>query len=263
MHLRSFLICTALLLSVTLSANAQYRKSLQDFYLSKGIGAGRAWQRISLGIGKFYIPAEITLKYKGYNPVGNVYIDTTLKKNTRSRQAWVAHIGTFFPIDMLTDNSMIAVNVELVARSVSLAYDSLLFFGSSKFMSPTPAYMVGLPICFEYKRGGEVSLDKKDRSLFTVGAGIVPCIVNSDDYNAVTPYKFIPFIKAEIGFVAGIGFKLRGMAYFGKTKYSGSNFYGLNNIGANDELHTTTEGGNGYSLSLIIMPFSWSWDAGF
>ena len=71
----------------------------------------------------------------------------------------------------------------------------------------------------------------------------------------------MPFLKAEIGFVAGVAFKIRGMAYLGKSKYTPTIHYGINNIGAFDVLETSTEGSNGYSISAIIMPFSWTWNA--
>lgn len=263
MHRKSFLTATIILLLLACSAHGQYRRSLQDFYLSKSIGSGRLWKRLYGGIGKFYIPAEMTFKYVAIDYRDNTTIDTTFKKHTRSRESWTAHLGTFVPISMVSDNSMIALNVEFVGRSVSLAYDSLLFLGETKFMNPLETYMVGMPISIEYRQGGEVSLDRKDKMIFAFGGGIVPCIVNSDDYNRVKPYKFTPFIKAEIGFVAGMAFKLRGTYYLGKSKYPNSSFFNTNDIGAYDELHISTEGTNGYSFSLIISPFAWAWDAGF
>ena len=169
------------------------------------------------------------------------------------------HLGTYFPIVIVSDNSMLVISIEGMANMTTMTHDTVFFSDSAKFIKPFKSLRAGMPLSLDYRLGGDVSLNRSDGALFTLGVGICPTIVNTFDEAVVPRYKFIPFIKAEAGFVAVVAVKLRAMYYFRSSVYrKGDEEYFMNDH--YDYLHTEYKGSNGFSLSVIVMPFSWKWN---
>ncbi len=259
--MRKTCFCTLILIvtAFTVFAQSGYRNRLQDFYYKRSIDGRRPWQRISLAFGKHFMPGTIDLKYTGY-PNDNFY-DTSFSFNIKSKRSYAVNVGTYFPIAIVSDVSMLVLNVELMASTTSLGYDSVKFTDTAKFMRSFETSRAGLPISLEYRLGGDVVLNKNYKGLFTLGVGLMPCINSSDDYDKVPPYKILPFVKAELGFFALVAIKLRATAYLGNTDYlAGSTMYNVVPGGKGDELRASARGSNGFTLSAVIMPFSVSWN---
>lgn len=249
-----------ILVTSFLKTNAQYRKSMQDYYYKKVIHSNRFWHRMSIGSGKHYLSGKINMKYEGWDITNNDIYKKELNEKARVKRNWTGYIGSYFPVTIVSDNSMLVVNTELMVSMASLIYDSLVFLGTNKYAEDQDAYKLGALISMEYRLGGDITLNKKDAAIFTIGLGVNPCIVNSDDYDIIVPYKFIPFLKAELGFFAGIACKIRGIMYFGNSVYADKETTGISNTGVGDHLKTYISGTNGLDLAIVLMPFSYKWN---
>ncbi len=255
------LALTLLLFFTTLSAEAQYRRALQDFYNQKSIVSGRFGRRLTLGGGLRFISGKVTLDYLGRDNNTGAYMDTSLQVPLRTKPSFALYIGSYFPVTTIGENGMIVVNTELMAAVANLTYDSISFLGSRDYAAEFSTYKFGALLSLEYRVGGDVTLSKGDGTMFTLAAGLNPCGVTSGDYNKIPPYKIIPFIKAELGFFAGMAVKVRGIMYFGNSGYEKNRTWNLTNTeGVGDYLETYIAGSNGAELGLVIMPFSVMWN---
>ena len=252
---RIFLILIVLLLYFQ-PAQAQYRRSLQDYYYKKVITSNRFWQRMSFGVGKHYLSGKTNLEYEGWDVENNNIFTKQTEENTLIKSNWTGYVGSYFPITIVSDNSMLVFNTELMVSYASLTYDSLIFLGTNKYAESQDAYKIGTLLSIEYRLGSDITLNKQDGGMFTIGGGISPCFVNSDNY-----IKFIPFLKGEFGFFAGIAFKVRGIMYFGNSVYADKESNSISNTGVGDNLKTYISGSNGFDLAIIIMPFSVTWNS--
>lgn len=259
MQLKLFTVFFLATLLYCITANAQYKQHqvFRDYYTARAIGGERVYQRIQLGIGKHFITGNIDFHYKGPDSAG-VMVDTNIKRTIRSRHSFVVQGGTFFPIALLSDNSILAFNIEFLGSYTDIGFDSVVFFPKAVYKKTQGIVMLGVPVSLDLKFGGDVALSKVKKHMFTIGGGLY--LGGTNSFTVVEkqlPVAFIPFAKAEIGYFAGIAFKLRAIAYFGKAGFidrpTGNIF------SSNDALYTKTTGGYGYDLSLIIMPFSYGW----
>lgn len=238
-------------------AQSSYRTRMQDFYMAKSIRGNKMVQRISLGIGKTFIPGTISLHYAGIPD--SSYVDTVIEMRAKSRGSVTAHLGVYFPISIVSDNSMLVLNIEGMFNMTTMTHDTIYFSDSAKLIKPFRTIRGGLPISLEYRMGGDVSLNREDAALFTIGGGICPTMVNTYDEAVIPRYKFIPFVKVEAGFVAVAAIKLRAMYYFRSSLYrKGEEIISVRHN--TDYLSSEYRGSNGFSLSIIIMPFSWKWN---
>lgn len=245
-----FIFCPFLVIS-------QYKMhgALADFYAARGIGSERLLHRISLGIGRHIVTGTTTLNYKGPDTNWN-QIDTTIKKRIKSKHSYAIHAGTFLPLALFGNQSMIVFNMEVYGSYTSLNYDTVYFHPKLKYRNPRSLITMGVPLSIDFKNGGEVSLSKKQSSLLTVGGGVM-IGVYGEHVSKMNPFyelHTIPFIKAELGFFAGLAFKFRGTAYLGRVEYfNDATTYRDNTI------HMLTNTNYGFNLSLLVMPFSFDW----
>lgn len=242
-------------------ADAQYRNSLQDYYLKKVIDSRRFIRRLAIGGGKHFIPATINMQYEGWDLENGKVLTKELTPSAKLKNAWCGYLGSFIPIALVSDNSMIVFNTELAFTSATFEYDSLLFQGTKRYMKPFHSYRVGALLSVEYRVGGDIPLNKNEGVMLTIGGGLNPCIVNTSDFDKILPYKVMPFIKGELGFFAGMAFKIRGIYYFGNSLYADESAVGISDNGVGDMLHTNITGGNGFDIALVLIPFSVNWNS--
>ena len=240
-------------------AIAQYRQHqvFKDYYTARAIGNERISQRIYVGVGKHFINGSAKLHYIGPDSSGTRQIDTNIDTKVRAKHSFVVYGGTFFPIALISDQSIIAFSVEFLGSYNDLTLDSVVFRPGEIYKKSESIVMLGVPLSIDFKTGGDVSLSKAQRGMFGIGGGVLAGGTSSYvDQTAQAPFKFIPFIKAEVGYFAGIAFKLRAVAYFGDANFIDrvtGNIYG------NDQLFTTVKSGYGFQVSLNILPFSYGW----
>ena len=241
--------------STTCGAQSKYRTSLQDYYLSQNIRGARFFKRLSISGGLHFITGKVDIDYKGI--ADTYYREIKTQLNIKSQQSYVGYVGSYFPVTIISDNSMLVANIELMASYSKLGYDSISLTSKRRFCIPQETYRVGLPISLEYHVGSDVLLNKMSKTMFSIGGGVCPTYLYSNDNNYQSPVLFTPFIKGEVGFFAGLAFKFRAMYYFGSIKYGYSKDYNI--ADRQNILISDFKGSAGFNISLVILPFSYSW----
>lgn len=242
---------------------AQYKQHqpFRDYYAARGaIGSERIYQRTYLGFGKHLVSGGFSLEYLANDSLGNA-VTISAEQKLRASKSLVVQAGSFFPIALLGDNSALALNLELLFSYAEFDGDSISIHPEITFDKRIPYVIAGIPISLDYKTGGDVSLSKKQKQMFALGAGVVPCISTPAVVNRATqsapPITAVPFAKLEVGFFAGLAFKFRAVAYLRggiNVSRTEKNLYFIP-----DELNIKVKSGYGYHFTFIVMPFSYGW----
>ncbi len=122
--------------------------------------------------------------------------------------------GSSFNIAKLSETSMIALDVASYVELTTIDVGVVKFSAVDSNKDDFVILNFGVPLTLMYKSGGEASLNTDNKLLFSIGAGIVPAVYGGT-YGGVDGvyFKMRPYLVSEIGFVAGVGMKLR-LAYF-------------------------------------------------
>lgn len=194
--------------------------------------------------------------------IGGKEIDTTFRTSARLTKSLSGFLGVSVPLAMPTEKSMFCLDIEANVLMGELTYDTVTIPLTYKELYQTenmPFMMASLPISFNYKYGGDASLSRDHRTLLSAGAGIATSYITIDDGSgAEALIKAVPFVKAEIGFVFGVGFKVRGTAYMGN--YNMIDYQSPSLSSATGVISRQYSGQLGYNVSVIIMPLAFMWD---
>lgn len=194
--------------------------------------------------------------------IGGKEIDTTFRTSARLTKSLSGFLGVSVPLAMPTEKSMLCLDIEANVLMGELTYDTVTIPLTYKELYQTenmPFMMASLPISFNYKYGGDASLSRDHRTLLSAGAGIATSYITIDDGSgAEALIKAIPFVKAELGFVFGVGFKVRGTAYMGN--YNMIDYQSPALSSATGVISRQYSGQLGYNVSVIIMPLAFKWD---
>jgi hypothetical protein len=241
---------------------AQYKQHqpFREYYTAHAVGSERVHQRLYLGFGKHLVSGSFSLQYTANDTLGNS-ITVSAEQKLSASHSVVVHAGSFFPIALMGESSMLALNIELLFSYAEFAYDSIVIHPDIVYKKRVPYLIAGIPLSLDFKTGGDVSLSKKSKQMFAAGLGVTPCISTPAAINRKTqsspPLTAVPFVKLEVGAFVGLAFKLRAVAYLRggiNVRKTEKNIYF-----PPDDLSLKVQSGYGYQLSLIVMPFSYSW----
>lgn len=265
----------ALLLVAYLPSEAQFVSSLNRFKKTDRKDNKLSMQlhkRLYLGVYGWHFmnnPISLRLRDTMYanadafkDKIGGKELDTTFSATARLRKSLTGYLGVSVPVAMLNNKSMFCLDIEANALMGELFYDTINIPLKYKTLAVTetmPFMMISGPVSFNYKWGGDASLSKDHRTLLSAGAGIATSYITIDDKSqSEALIKAIPFVKAEIGFVFGVAFKLRGTAYMGN--YSLIDYKSPELSKATGIIERQYAGQMGYNLSVIIMPLALVWE---
>lgn len=245
-----------LILLVTSSAvvfaqhqTTNYFKSYREL-ADKNSAKGKAYKRMSWGVGKHIVDNSLTLTVQPIDaPTG------TVTTHLQTQNSMAAFASSFNVISQFSDQIGLVFDYGLSIAMWNFRYDSVAYkkdYYTGSY-SATIGMMTGaVPLSLDFKAGGEMSLEKEDKLLFTAGMGVAPWFGMND-----TRMRFgvKPFLKLELGFHAGLAFKLRGMFFMGEGNFIKDD----GEIGSNIIKRKST-GNFGTTIGLSVMPFSWDWD---
>ena len=213
-------------------------------------GGSTLFQRLTIGYGQHFAYNTMDIEYRQ-----DGVRDTSFNVALNSTAPMVGFLNFTFPLAKVSKKSAFTLDIGFSYTAFTLRYDSTTVLDSMIVTEDLPVSIMSLPISFDFKTGGEATLSKENRLLFTAGIGVAPSYVMAD-INPEASIRALPFIKLEAGFFLGMAFKLRGMAYLGNARY-------INDEGAKATVPGITSrvsnGGYGYTISLGIMPFSYKW----
>ncbi len=216
------------------------------------------WQRYYMGVGICSMGIDINQHY--YDDA----TDKIVKMSVKSSSSYTVTEGFYFPFSKAGKEGSVGLDL---ASTVNLFNYNV---GTVNYSSETVAtetgfcYQAIVPFALVYKSGGEAILNKKSKFLFTCGAGIAPSYAITKVFSPGLSFSARKFIMAEMGYHAGIAFKLRATAYFGKmtlVNAEGDDFFYTSSFKSTGYgvVDNTVTGKTGITLTLALMPFSWAW----
>lgn len=204
-----------------------------------------------------------------YDDYGDNNIDTTFSKDAKSKGGFGVTLGTYIPIVHLTDKSSLNLDIDFMynllvwdANAINYdGYDATTngYVYTTNYTITAATVQMGLPVGVSYKFGGESSLDRGDKLSLSIGTGVYPSLNATvfEDY-AGAKFKLQPYLKAELGFFAGVNFKVRALYAFGKLEYINYNSGYSGDTYAYDDAAALT-GKSSFLLSVMVMPLSFGW----
>ncbi len=206
-----------------------------------------------------------TVYYDGFDfrdKIGGKEKDTTFSTNARLSETVSGFLGVSVPLAMPNLKNMFCLDIEANIVAGALTYDTVtipLQYRDIKMAETLPFMMASVPVSFNYKYGGDATLSKDNKTLLSAGAGIATTYMTVDDNTSSDALiKAVPFVKAEVGFVFGAAFKIRGTAYLGN--YEMINYKSPESSSAVGVLSRKYSGPLGYNISVIVMPLAFTWE---
>ena len=264
-NLAALILLTILCTSI---ANAQY--TVREYFASvaRSNEPFRPLQRIELGYG-FYNMNTANFQFD-YNKtdINNQLIDTYYVATMKPTAAMSASFGLHFPIAMLRNRGVVAVATTFAYNKMDYETDKFYLtstnFLTYKFATTQLAARLGVDLMV----GNHGVLDKSKPTCYTIGLGLAPTQFNmtpsvigtdgkSTNGDAVSKMKMQPYIKAEIGFMAGLNFKLRATYSFGRTDLMRVTTPSA--VPSSYPLATTFQMRSNLELAFIMMPLSPVW----
>jgi hypothetical protein len=177
---------------------------------------------------------------------------------------WGGTAGTFYVLAGTTRQS--AVCLEIAFSEYFYQYNfGPASYGPATFSDQSIVGLACMPIGIAYKSGGEVTLNKHDRSTLSISAGIAPFMSISKFLAAQAQFSARPYFAFEVGAFAGIEWKFRAAYFAGKTTLVDVTADGLDNvskytsIGGLGTMDVKAVAGGDFNLALTILPFSFKW----
>jgi len=173
--------------------------------------------------------------------------------------------GTFFPF--IYTGAASAIGFEVAASGHVYNYQlSPINLVSATISSKTMNMLVGVPIGIEYKSGGEVSMNKRDNSLFTIGCGIEPSLCLFTLFVNGTTSTVREYAMMEFGFYQRLGCKIRITYYSGNVPLINQQNAPLNEMvnykttGPSGTMNINATGTHEFNFALLFLPFAGKWD---
>ncbi|MCB0700790.1 MAG: hypothetical protein H6551_06135 [Chitinophagales bacterium] len=195
---------------------------------------------------------------------GGIEIDTFIQTTARLTKTMGGYLGVSLPLAMVTERSAITLDIEANILMGELSHDSIKInkiYKDSLYYEAMPFMMMSGPISVSYRYGGDASLSRDHRTMFSAGAGIAASYITIDTKSGGKQdplIKAVPFIKAEVGFFFGVAWKLRGTAYLGQYEMVNTKTEAISTDAG--FISKRFSGPLGYNVSLMVFPLSFNWD---
>lgn len=232
------------------SYSAAKKARLKRYYFGYGIPA-----RMNLDVSTRYLAA-------GEPGAGTEYITRDIKVTGVS--GYGAHEGTFWTLSTQGHN---ALCLELGFSEYFYHYNvgPVSYGANAEFTDESVIAIACMPVGIAYKSGGEVSMNKLDRSTLSISAGMAPAMSIAKVFAADLHFGVRGYVAAEVGIFAGIEWKLRATYYTGSTLINVADD-GLDNVtkanvtGPLGFMDVKAVSRGDFNLALAILPFSFKWD---
>jgi hypothetical protein len=264
--LRQAAFASVILAAATNIVNAQAGgRSFGGYSVKRSNGKNVTWfQRLEFGGGLTFGKGSASSVERYYDPLQPGVVSGSSNTQNFSYRSGCAWINTYFPMTALSHNSILAVSVGLYGNNNSFTLNNFSFNGQSSATMDIKDGFVGLPIGVDYIFCGESTNKQADKVSLRAGIGAMPFISfgsMSDDFSKYSRLGVRPYIKAELGFFAGIEWKIKTQVIVGSRNLYDVRMgdYDLQD-GANYYSNFKMDLRPSYSVGIAIMPFAAGWD---
>lgn len=262
--LKQAAFASVILAAATNSVNAQ-TGSFGNYSVKRSNGKNvTLFQRLELGGGLTFGKGSASSVERFYDQAHPGIISGTSNTQTFAYRSACGWLNTYFPMTALSHNSILAVSTGLYFTNNSFQINNFSFNGQSSATLDVKDMLVGLPIGVDFIFGGEATNNQSDKVSLRAGIGAMPFISlgsMSDDISKYSRLGVRPYVKAELGFFAGIEWKIKTQVMVGSRNLydirmgdynlqDGENYYSNFKM----DLRPT------YSVGIAIMPFAAAWD---
>lgn len=252
-HMRNTLFIIILLISSATLSKAQY--GLEAYNLPGAI------LRIQTG----YSFASTASTYAGslriYNADGMIQADTPWSQDLNTSSSIGFTVGTYIPVQRLGKVSMLALSTNINYNVFKWEKVADEIYGGTGLTLSGNTKQIAVPLSLDLKFGCDATLSKNNRFCATIGGGFQPAFFYTqiDGYSNSTA-GVNPFLKVEVGLLAGLCMKFQAKYEFGLMK----DFELINKVSTNLEDKNlagsfSMTGEPAFTFSIILMPFSWAW----
>ncbi len=215
-------------------------------------------QRFQLGYTFVMNSAEYQVKQKMTLP--NFYKDSTFNYDMKTSGSFGATLGTYVPLKRLGKKSNLSWSIDYMYNM--MAWDSKVkMYNTDGNIYDAPftgaTVQMALPTGLDVKFGCDAMTLKNYRFCTSFGAGVLPSFSMTalDNFSSISPaFGVAPYVKAEVGIFGGICMKLRAIYAIGSLSYMDET-----SKKATGTTQTTLTGTSNLSVSLLVMPFSFTW----
>ncbi len=217
-------------------------------------------QRYQVGYSFVVANAQYETKsffFSDLSTIGN--IDTTYKGTLNTKATFGVTMGTYIPLKRLGQKSSLALGIDFLYNILTWEDKATnSFAGFDGFTA-----QASLPVGLDFKFGADAVTDKAIRFCATVGAGGSPSYsistLTNGGFDIDPKFNITPYVKGEVGIFAGICMKVRAIYTFTDVNYLDYGPGRKTDPFFVSESNTKFIGKNTLTLSLIVMPFSWTW----
>ena len=270
-YTRKTLIALMGLLSsaTTYNASAQSFGSVQRAYnntLSNGKSVS-FFHRLDIYGGLTMGSGNITSTSRYIDPANPNIISGDSRSQDFNYRSLSVGFSSYIPLTHLNSRACLGLSIATFYNNNSIEIHNPGFSSGSTTITSDVLKnaFVSIPIGVDYIYGGEASMNKGDKITLRGGLGVMPFInVSQFDskYAKGSNLGILPYAKAELGFFAGIEWKIKTQVILGsRTLYeSKAGDYDLQDAQSYSSFKASLQ--PAYSVGIAIMPFSMGWEGG-
>ena len=242
-------------------------KMVNNYQKAKDKGKStKSYLGYSIGAGIPFTTAKFEHRYTEYSSqiIDSKPVETIVGEKVITRNPKVSGIhftgNTYYRLAELTENSILAFNFGAVAYVLNYDIGEISIDKRATYTYQTTSLQIGIPLCLDYKYGGEAIYNKSQKTSFTLGVGVAP-ILYGNNFGPIqnTRTDIRPFLRAELGIFAGVNWRLSGSVLAGSAKTMDIKTDGDFYLGRS--AHISLNSTPTYSISLSVMPFSYDWES--
>jgi hypothetical protein len=226
-------------------------------------------QRYYFGIGRPFMNIDVATHYvsPAYSATPPVAaIDAKQETMINMANGFGGMGGAFYPLMRTGAESAIGFDISASCFFYTYNIGPLNYGSTATFSDQSLAEVIGLPIGIVYKSGGEVTLNKNNRSIISFGFGIAPTASISKIIAEQISFNTRRYVMLDVGAFTGIAWKLRVTYYAGnlllvnKLNDPLDAVSASSTVGPPGTMDVKATGASDLNISLLILPFSMKWD---
>jgi len=214
-------------------------------------------KRFQLGYSFVSNKAEYSSAYKVTGVIDTAYKPYEMKTSA----AWGFTAGTYFPLKRMGNASSLNLGIDYMYNLMTWKSQVPGEGFNGQFDGVTA--QMALPIGLDLKFGSDAVQVRTPRLCGTIGAGAYPSYslttVTGAPITIDPTFAVAPYIKAEVGFFAGVCIKARLLYAIGDLAYMDYKS-SQNSGGIETNAQVKLIGKSNMAISILIMPFSYKWN---